>query len=229
MRQGKGYKKTKELVDSDKKYKLEEAVDLLKKCGNCKFDETVEVTINLSVDPKQTAQQVRGTVILPHGSGKTKKVYVIAKGEKVKEAEAGGADKVGFEDIIGEISKGVIGFDVLVTTPDCMRDLGKVGRILGPRGLMPSPKSGTVTMDLSDAVKKIKAGQQSFKIDSYGILHLGVGKVSFEKEKIIENVTAFIDSVKKLRPSSVKGQYMENIFLSSTMGPGIKLDTSHDF
>lgn len=226
MTHGKRYRKSKELVKPGNKYKLEEAVDLLKKFSTCKFDETVEITVNLSVDPKKTDQQIRGTAILPHGTGKAKKVFAIAKGEKAKEAEVNGADKVGYDDIMTDITKGKIEFDVLVTTPDSMRDLGKIGKILGPKGLMPSPKSGTVTMDIGGAIKNIKGGQVGFKMDSYGIIHLGVGKISFAEDKLAENVSVFINAVKKLRPASVKGAFINNISLTTTMGPGIKLEPS---
>ncbi len=226
MAHGKRYRKSKELVDPRKRYTLEEAVGSLKKFSVCKFDETVEVTVNLNVDPKKTDQQIRGTAILPHGTGKEKKVFAIAKGEKAKEAEANGADKVGYDDIITDITKGKIDFDVLVTTPDSMRDLGKIGKILGPKGLMPSPKSGTVTMDIGGAIKNIKGGQIGFKIDSYGIIHLGVGKISFTEDKLVENLKVFINAVKRLRPASVKGAFINNISLTTTMGPGIKLDPS---
>jgi len=224
MTHGKRYRRSKELVKPGSRYKIEEAVDLLKKFSACKFDETVEITVNLSVDPKKTDQQIRGTAILPHGTGKVKKVFAIVKGEKAKEAETNGADRVGYDDIITDITKGKIEFDVLVTTPDSMRDLGKIGKILGPKGLMPSPKSGTVTMDIGEAIKNIKGGQIEFKIDSYGIIHLGVGKISFTEDKLVENLNVFINALKKLRPASVKGAFINSISLTTTMGPGIKLD-----
>jgi large subunit ribosomal protein L1 len=210
--------------DSSKLYKVEEAVSILKKNATAKFDETVELHIKLGVDPKQADQQVRGIVNLPHGTGKTKKIAVVAKGEKVKEAEDAGADKVGGEDFINEISKGKIEFDVLVATPDIMKDLSKVAKILGPRGLMPNPKSGTVTFELTNTIKELKAGRVEFKVDSLACIHLPVGKCSFSEENIAGNLKAVMASIVKAKPSSSKGNYLRTVTLSSTMGPGIKLD-----
>ena len=205
----KRFKEVEKLVDSSKFYSVEEAVDLVKKTAKAKFDESVEIHIRLGIDPKQSDQIVRGTVLLPNGIGKTRSVVVIAKGEKQIEAEKAGADKVGSTDIVEEISKGWLGFDVLVATPDCMKDLSKVAKILGPKGLMPNPKSGTVTFDIGKTVQELKKGKVAYKNDSFGIIHCLVGKVSFQKAK----------------PSSAKGQYIKSISISSTMGHGIYVDS----
>ena len=220
---------TSKLIDKNKLYSLEEAVSLVKQTAKAKFDETVEVHIRLSIDPKQSDQTVRGTVTLPNGIGKTRRVAVIAKSEKLKEAEDSGADVAGGDDLIEKISKGWFEFDVLVATPDTMKDLSKLGKILGPKGLMPNPKAGTVTFDIARTIKELKLGRVEYKNDSYGIIHCPVGKASFAAEKLSENIKILVEAVVRAKPSSAKGQYLKSISLSSTMGPGIKLDTVQKF
>ncbi|HBU69467.1 MAG TPA: 50S ribosomal protein L1 [Elusimicrobia bacterium] len=220
---------TSKLVDKNKLYSLDEAINLVKQTAKAKFDETVEIHIRLGVDPKQSDQSVRGTVTLPNGIGKTRKVVVIARGEKQKEAQASGADEFGAEDLIEKISKGWIDFDVLVATPDTMKDLSKLGKVLGPKGLMPNPKSGTVTFDIAQAVKELKLGRVEYKNDSYGIIHCPVGKASFAQDKLLANTKTLLEAVIKAKPSTTKGQYLKSISISSTMGPGIKLDTTQKF
>jgi len=222
-RVGKRFKKAKGLVEV-KPYKLEEAMPLIKKMATAKFDETVEVAMRLGVDPKHADQMVRGTVVLPHGLGKSKKVCVIASGEKVKEAEQAGAEHVGGDDLVAKIQGGWLDFDALIATPDMMKSVGKLGKILGPKGLMPNPKTGTVTFDLSKAVQEIKAGKVEFRVDKTAIIHTPVGKASFSAEKLIENARTLIDSVVKAKPSAAKGKYVRSISISSTMGPGVSLD-----
>ena len=217
-------KELSKLVDANKLYSVEEAADLVKQTAKAKFDESVEVHIRLGIDPKQSDQIVRGTVLLPNGIGKTRTVFVIAKGEKQTEAEKAGADKVGSTDLIEEISKGELNFDVLVATPDCMKDLSKVAKILGPKGLMPNPKSGTVTFDIGKTVQELKKGKVAYKNDSFGIVHCSVGKASFEKDKLVENIKTLVSAVMKAKPSAAKGQYVKSISVSSTMGPGIYID-----
>lgn len=217
-------KELSKLVDANKLYSVEEAADLVKQTAKAKFDESVEVHIRLGIDPKQSDQIVRGTVLLPNGIGKTRTVFVIAKGEKQTEAEKAGADKVGSTDLIEEISKGELNFDVLVATPDCMKDLSKVAKILGPKGLMPNPKSGTVTFDIGKTVQELKKGKVAYKNDSFGIVHCSVGKASFEKDKLVENIKTLVSAVLKAKPSAAKGQYVKSISVSSTMGPGIYID-----
>ena len=216
-------------VDQEKLYLLEEAAALVKKCATAKFDETVELHVKLGVDPKQSDQQVRGTVNLPHGVGKTKKVAVVTKGEKQKDATGAGADIVGGDDLVDRISKGFLDFDILVATPDLMKDLSKLGKILGPRGLMPNPKSGTVTMDIAKTVKELKAGRVEYKVDEYGIIHVPVGKASFETKKLADNARTVLEALLKAKPSASKGVYMQSVTLSSTMGPVVKLDPSQKF
>lgn len=223
---GKRLENIKKGVDLIKKYKIEEAVALIKKNATAKFDETVEVHLKLGIDVKHSDQQVRSTVSLPHGTGKTKKVAVIAKGEKVKEAEAAGADLVGGAELIETIFKGVMDFDVLVITPDMMKDAARLGKVLGPRGLMPNPKSGTVTFELAKTVKELKAGRIEFKADPQGIVHAPAGKASFPAGNLAENVQSIIDAVLKAKPSSSKGVYMQSVYVSSTMGPGVPVDTA---
>jgi len=208
-------------------YLLTEAVPLLQKVKYAKFDETVDLTLRLGVDPKHADQMVRGTVVLPHGLGKTKRVAVIASGEKVREAEAAGADIVGGEELVEKIQKeSWTDFDALIATPDMMRSVGRLGKVLGPRGLMPNPKTGTVTTDVASAVKEIKAGKVEFRTDKTALVHVPVGKLSFSAEKLIDNAMTVITSVLKAKPSAAKGKYVKGITLSSTMGPGIALDSA---
>ena len=222
-RVGKRFKKAKGLVEV-KPYKLEEVMPLIKKMATAKFDETVEVAMRLGVDPKHADQMVRGTVVLPHGLGKSKKVCVIASGEKVKEAEQAGAEHVGGDELVAKIQEGWLDFDALIATPDMMKSVGKLGKILGPKGLMPNPKTGTVTFDLSKAILEIKAGKVEFRVDKTSIIHTPVGKASFSAEKLIENARTLIDSVVKAKPAAAKGKYVRSISISSTMGPGVSLD-----
>jgi len=216
-------KEFEKLVDKKKLYSLEEAIKTLKQAVKPKFDETVEIAVRLGIDPKQTDQTVRGTLPLPHGTGKTKKVVVIAQGDKVKEAEAVGADAVGYQDIIEKITKGWLDFDAVVATPDVMKDIAKLGKVLGPRGLMPNPKTGTVTFDIAKTVKEIKGGRVEYKNDPQGIVHVGIGKLSFSEDKLIENAKALMSAITSSKPPAAKGQYIKSIAVSSTMGPGIKL------
>jgi large subunit ribosomal protein L1 len=225
----KGSKRTRknlELVDRSKSYLLTEAVGLLKKAAPAKFNETVELHIRLGVDPKKADQQVRGTVSLPHGTGKTLRVAVLAKGEKIKEAEAAGADFAGDNDLIDKIAGGFLDFDVLVATPDIMRETGKLGKVLGPKGLMPNPKAGTVTLNVGQAVKEIKAGKIEYRVDDQGICHAGIGKIQFAENQINENAQTLIKTLVSVKPASAKGTYLISAHLSSSMGPGIKLDTT---
>jgi large subunit ribosomal protein L1 len=215
--------------DRSKFYSVKEAAGIVKKAATAKFDETVEMHIRLGVDPKQSDQNVRGTVVLPHGTGKSKRVVVVAKGEKIKEAQAAGANEAGDADIIEKISKGWLDFDVLVATPDAMKDLTKLGKVLGPKGLMPNPKAGTVTFDISRAVKELKAGRIEFKVDSTGIVHSIVGKASFTEDKLAENTKTLLHALVVAKPPTAKGQYLQSITLTSTMGPGVKLDPSQKF
>lgn len=205
-------------------YQLEEAVELLKSLDTAKFDETVEVAMRLGVDPRHADQMVRGTVLLPHGSGRTKRVLVIADGEAMKQAEAAGADIVAGEEIVPKIQDGFLDFDAVVATPSMMRVVGRLGKVLGPRGLMPNPRTGTVTMDVAGAVQEIKAGKVAYKVDKTGIIHGPVGKKSFDGPKIIENAMSLINSVVKAKPPGAKGKYLRSVYLSSTMGPGIEID-----
>ena len=221
---GKNLNESAKLVEKNKRYPLAQACELVKQAAKAKFDETVELHIRLGINPKQSDQIVRGTVSLPHGIGKTRTVFVIAKGEKQREAQEAGADNVGYEELIEEISKGAINFDVLVATPDAMKDLSKVAKILGPKGLMPNPKSGTVTFEIKTAVSELKKGRVEYKNDASGIIHCPVGKVSFEKEKLFDNIKALTEAVIKAKPSSSKGQYVKSISIASTMGPGIYVE-----
>ncbi len=216
-------------VDLAKTYTLDEGAALVKKCATAKFDETVELHVRLGVDPKQADQQVRGTVGLPHGLGKSKKVAVVTRGDKQKDAQNAGADIVGGDDLVEQISKGMLDFDILVATPDLMKDLSKLGKVLGPKGLMPNPKSGTVTMDVAKTVKELKAGRVEYKVDDYGIIHVPVGKASFDAAKIAGNAKTVLEALAKAKPAASKGVYMMSVTLSSSMGPGIKLDASQKF
>jgi large subunit ribosomal protein L1 len=211
-------------IDPNKEYSLEEALVLVKENVFTKFDETVDLALNLGVDPRKSDQMVRGTVVLPHGTGKTVKVLVFAKGEKEKEARDAGADIVGAEDLVEKIQKGWLDFDSAVATPDIMGLVGKLGKVLGPRGLMPNPKLGTVTFDVGKAVKEIKAGKVEYKAEKAGIVHVPIGKASFDKEKLIDNASAVIKSISRAKPASSKGRYLKKVTVSSTMGPGVKLD-----
>jgi large subunit ribosomal protein L1 len=206
---------------------IEEAVPLMQKVKYAKFDETVELAMRLGVDPKHADQMVRGTVVLPHGLGKSKRVLAIAGADKQKEAQDAGADVVGGEELVDKIQGGWTEFDAVVATPDMMRAVGKLGKVLGPRGLMPNPKTGTVTVDISRAVKEIKAGKVEFRVDKTGIIHAPIGKVSFPSQSLIDNAHALVDSVVKAKPSAAKGKYLRNVTMSSTMGPGITIDTAH--
>lgn len=224
MKRSKRYNQILSDLTLGKDYSLDEAVDLLKKSANARFDESIEMSVNLGVDPRHAEQVVRGTVSLPHGIGKDVKVLVLAKGNKEDEAKESGADYVGFDEYINKIKQGWLHFDVVVATPDVMGEVGKLGKILGPRGLMPNPKSGTVTMHVGQAVKELKAGKIEFRVDKYGILHVSVGKASFSNDKIRDNIMAFMETVLRLKPAAAKGQYVKRITLSSTMGPGISID-----
>lgn len=220
---GKRIENVKKGLDLSKKYTVKEAVALLKKSANAKFDETVEVHLRLGIDVKQSDQQVRSTVSLPHGTGKTKKVAVIAKGEKEKEAQTAGADVYGGADLIEKIMGGFMDFDVLVVTPDMMKDAARLGKTLGPKGMMPNPKSGTVTFEIAKTVKELKAGRIEFKADPQGIVHAVAGKASFPEDKLAENVQAVIDAVLKVKPPSSKGVYVQSVFISSAMGAGFSV------
>ena len=223
---GKRLRKAYEAIDRETGYGIAEAVRIIKDSATSKFDETVEVAINLDVDPKHADQMVRGTVSLPHGTGKALKVAVFAKGDKAQEAEAAGADFVGAEDLAEKIQNGETGFDRCIATPDMMAVVGKLGKILGPKGLMPNPKLGTVTQDVINAIKAAKAGQIEFRVEKEGIVHAGVGKASFSADQLVENVAAFVDAIVKAKPSGVKGTYLKRVSLTSTMGMGIKLDVA---
>jgi len=225
-KRGKKYTEAAKKIEREKAYPLEEAAGLLKETGSAKFDETADIAIRLGIDPRKADQMVRGTVLLPHGTGKTVKVLVFAKGEKEKEAKDAGADYVGADDLVDKIKEGWLDFDKAVATPDMMGVVGKIARVLGPRGLMPNPKVGTVTFDLKDTVSDLKKGKVEFRTDKGGILHVPVGKVSFDKAKLCENILSLLETVNKLKPVSSKGQYLKNIVLSSTMGPGIKVDVA---
>ena len=223
---GKNITKARQAVES-RPYPMQEAVTLLQKVKFAKFDETVEITMRLGVDPKHADQMVRGTVVLPHGLGKSKKVLVIATGDKIKEAEAAGADFVGGEEMVEKINKeNWTDFDALIATPDVMKSVGRLGKVLGPKGLMPNPKTGTVTFDVGKAVQEVKAGKVEFRTDKTALVHVPVGKISFPPEKLIDNATTVITSVVKAKPTVAKGKYVKGCYLSSSMGPGISIDTS---
>jgi len=225
-RKGKRLHEARERINRDTAYDLATAIDLIKQNAAAKFDETVEIAINLGVDPRHADQMVRGVVALPHGTGKALRVAVFAKGDKAKEAAAAGADVVGAEDLAERINKGAINFDRCIATPDMMAVVGRLGKILGPRGLMPNPKLGTVTLDVEEAVKAAKAGQIEFRVEKAGIVHGGVGKASFTAEALSENIKAFVDAISKAKPSGAKGTYLKRVSLSSSMGPGLKVNVA---
>ncbi len=227
MKLTKKQKETKKKIDATVEYSLADAVSKLKIAKPAKFDESVDVAVRLGVDPKHADQVVRGTVSLPHGTGKTVRVLVIAKPEKHDEAREAGADHVGFEDYIKKIQEGWTDIDVIIAAPDTMSELGKIGKVLGPRGLMPNPKSGTVTPNVGQAVKEVKAGKIDFRVDKSGIVHSIVGKLSFDEKQLKDNIDAFLHTIVKLKPSASKGTYVKSITISSTMGPGIKVDRTH--
>ena len=221
---GKAYRGALAKVDRNQRYQLEDSLRLVKETARAKFDETVELAIRLGVDPRQADQNIRGTVSLPHGMGKTVRVLAFAKGEKEKEAQEAGADFVGSDDLIKKISEGWLDFDKAVATPDMMAAVGRIGKVLGPRGLMPNPKTGTVSLDIGKAVKEIKAGKLEFRVDKAGIIHVPVGKASFAAEYLIDNATAVLHSIIRAKPASAKGNYVRGVTISTTMGPGIKID-----
>ena len=221
---GKKYAEAVKLIEAGKFYEPVEAIELVKKTATANFDETVEIAFNLNVDPKYADQQVRGAVVLPHGTGKTKRVLVFAKGDNIKAAEEAGADFVGSEELVAKIQGGWSDFDVVVATPDMMGVVGRLGRVLGPKGLMPNPKAGTVTMDVTKAINDIKAGKIEYRLDKTNIIHVPIGKASFTEEQLADNFQTLIDAINKARPSAVKGQYLKSITLTSTMGPGVKVN-----
>lgn len=220
----KRYRAAAEKVDFEKAYPVAEAVALAKELASAKFDETVELCFNLNVDPRHADQQIRGAMVLPNGTGKTQKVAVVAEGDKAREAEEAGADFVGSDEMIQKIQGGWMDFDVLIATPNMMGKLGRLGRILGPKGLMPNPKTGTVTMDVANAVNEVKKGKVTYRVDKDGNINVLIGKVSFDDGKLVENFNAIFNTILKARPTKVKGTYMKNLVLSTTMGPGIKLE-----
>ncbi len=225
-KKGKKYQDAVKLIDREVAYEAQEAIELVKKTATAKFDETVEAAFRLGVDPKKADQQIRGAVVLPNGTGKTQRVLVFAKGEKAKEAEAAGADYVGDEDYINKISQGWFDFDVIVATPDMMGQVGKLGRVLGPKGLMPNPKTGTVTFEVEKAVNEIKAGKVEYRVDKAGNIHVPIGKVSFDTTKLVENLSTVVETLIKVKPAAAKGTYMKNVAVASTMGPGVKVSVS---
>ncbi len=226
MKHGKNYSDSAKLIDSLKNYDPSEAIDLVLQTAKAKFDETIEISVRLGVDPRHADQQVRGAVVLPHGTGRTVRVLVFAKGDKAKEAEAAGADFVGAEELVTRIqTDNWFGFDVVVATPDMMGVVGRLGRVLGPKGLMPNPKSGTVTMDVTRAIEDIKAGKVEYRVDKTAIIHCPIGKKSFEPEKLKENLAVLMEAIIKAKPSAAKGIYLRSVVLSSTMGPGIKVNS----
>lgn len=226
-KKGKKYQESLKQIDAEKAYNIDEAVGLVKKTATANFDETIEAAIRLGIDTRKNDQQVRGAVVLPNGTGKTVRVLVFAKGDKVKEAEEAGADYVGDQEYINKISQGWFDFDVVVATPDMMAEVGKIGRILGPKGLMPNPKTGTVTPDVSKAVEEIKAGKVEYRADKQGNVHVPIGKASFENSKLLENFETVVETLVKAKPAAAKGTYLRNISVSSTMGPGVKVNRSN--
>jgi len=224
---GKKFTAARAAIPADRTYTIEQAIPLVQKVKFAKFDETVEVSLRLGVDPKHADQMVRGTVVLPHGLGKSKRVAAIAGGEKQKEAQEAGADIVGGDDLVEKIQQGFMDFDAVVATPDMMRSVGKLGKVLGPRGLMPNPKTGTVSVDISKAIKEIKAGKVEFRVDKTGIIHAPVGKMSFNGDALIANAHSLVDAIVKAKPAAAKGKYLKSVTVSSTMGPGVRIDTTH--
>ncbi|MEA1918967.1 MAG: 50S ribosomal protein L1 [Campylobacterota bacterium] len=220
----KRYSQISEKIDNTKNYTVAEAASFVKELKSAKFDETVEIAMNLNVDPRHADQMVRGAIVLPHGTGKTVRVAVFAKGAKADEAKAAGADIVGTDDLVDQIKEGIFNFDVVVAAPDCMGLVGKIGRILGPKGMMPNPKTGTVTPDVATAVNNVKGGQVAFRVDKKGNIHAGIGKASFDTDKLAENITSFIVAINKQKPASAKGRYVKSAALSLTMSPAIKFD-----
>ncbi|WP_041139893.1 50S ribosomal protein L1 [Beduini massiliensis] len=225
-KKGKKYVEAKALIEKGKAYSIEEAIELVKKTSTVKFDATVDVAFKLGLDTRHADQQLRGAIVLPNGTGKSKKVLVVAQGAKAEEAKAAGADVVGGNEVLEEIKKGWLDFEVMIATPDMMAELGKLGRILGPKGLMPNPKTGTVTMDVTKAVNEVKAGKVTYRTDKQGNVHVTIGKASFDAEKLVQNYMAIYDVLVKAKPASAKGVYMKNIAVSSTMGPSIKVATA---
>jgi len=226
-KRGKKFAAARAAIPSEKAFTLEDAIPLVQKVKYAKFDETVELSLRLGVDPKHADQMVRGTVVLPHGLGKSKRVAAIASGEKQKEAQEAGADVVGGDDLVEKIQGGFMDFDAVVATPDMMRSVGKLGKVLGPRGLMPNPKTGTVTTDIAKAIREIKAGKVEFRVDKTGIIHAPVGKMSFEGSALVANAHALVDSIVKAKPAAAKGKYLKSVTVSSTMGPGVRIDTTN--
>lgn len=224
---GKKYLDSLKKIDREKQYQPDQALELVKELASAKFDETVEAAFRLGIDPKKADQQVRGAIVLPHGTGKTKRVLVFAKGEKAKEAEQAGADFVGDEDLIAKVQQGWFDFDAVVATPDMMGQVGRLGRLLGPRGLMPNPKTGTVTFDVAKAVNEIKAGKIEYRADKAGNIHAAIGKVSYSTEQLVENLQTLADALIKAKPAASKGTYLRSVTVSSTMGPGISISASH--
>jgi large subunit ribosomal protein L1 len=225
-KRGKKFVEAAKLVEQFKAYDVNEAIELAKKTSTVNFDATIEVAFRLGIDTRKNDQQIRGAVVLPNGTGKTQRVLVFAKGEKLKEAEAAGADYVGDTEYITKIQQGWFDFDVIVATPDMMGEVGKIGRVLGPKGLMPNPKTGTVTFDVTKAIEEIKAGKVEYRADKAGIIHAPIGKVSFDNEKLVENFTTVFETVQKAKPASAKGTYMKSVNVTSTMGPAVKIDPS---
>jgi large subunit ribosomal protein L1 len=213
-------------LDAAKTYSIQEAIELLKKCPPVKFNQSIDISLKLGVDPRRSEQNIRGTVSLPNGTGKSLRILVFARGDKVKEALAAGVDYAGNDELFEKVSGGWTDFDAVVATPDMMRDVGKLGKVLGPRGLMPTPKAGTVTQDIAKAVQELKGGKIEFKLDRHGVLNNGVGKISFDSDKLLQNIRAFLAAVLRAKPASAKGHFMRSLFISSTMGPGFKIDLS---
>lgn len=224
---GRPSKRTREIaknLDVQKTYGVKEAVAILKKCPTVKFDQSLDISLKIGVDPRRSDQHVRGTVSLPNGTGKTIKIIVFARGDKAKDALEAGADYVGHDELFEKVNAGWTDFDAVIATPDMMRDVGKLGKVLGPRGLMPTPKAGTVTTDVTKAINELKAGKIEFKLDRHGMINVALGKLSFIEDKLVENITAFLNAVMRAKPASAKGHYLKSMYLSSTMGPGLKID-----